>query len=90
MIDAAPTVRSLSQRLFEPKSIDEPALLPKIATYVASQRNYPTTGCQEDTRIRAAACATLRTLNAGSAWGNCVPTKTAVCDARTNSSARIR
>jgi multiple sugar transport system permease protein len=35
MIDAAPTGRSFSQRLFEPKSIDEPALLPKIATYVA-------------------------------------------------------
>lgn len=35
MTEAAPIGRSFSQRLFEPRSIDEPALVPKIATYVA-------------------------------------------------------
>lgn len=34
MTAAVPTGRSLSRRLFEPKSIDEPALVPKIATYL--------------------------------------------------------
>jgi multiple sugar transport system permease protein len=35
MTRAMPAGRSLAQRLFEPKAIDEPALVPKIATYVA-------------------------------------------------------
>jgi multiple sugar transport system permease protein len=34
MTEVAPAGRSLAQRLFEPRSIDEPALVPKIASYV--------------------------------------------------------